>query len=106
MDAISFDPDRYDVITPSDLSQGDRVRLPMTVISGEAASWQLGTVTVDRVEWKADGVAFLWLAPESVKPNRDRFIMLCGQYLAAGLMRRKMTIEPRGTVYGPGGLAA
>ncbi|MFF9525421.1 hypothetical protein ACF1DV_26085 [Streptomyces achromogenes] len=89
MDAISFDPDRYDIVTPGDLRQGDRVRLPLTVTSGRAASWQIGTVGVDRVEWKADGVVFLWLSPDSIKPNRDHFIMLCGGYLAAGVMRAK-----------------
>ncbi|MFD5160991.1 hypothetical protein ACFWMJ_23430 [Streptomyces hawaiiensis] len=85
----TYDTVRFEQISLDEVKPGDVIRIPEVVIDGEAASWKMRGYTVDRVEWKAPGVAFIHRASETLKPGDMAFMMVCGERLTAGVLRVK-----------------
>jgi hypothetical protein len=87
----TVDTDRYERVSLDDLKKGDLIILPNVMIGGNVASWGGRSYTVDRIEHRAPGVVFIWRQADDLPPKStmDRFMMVCGDRVPAGVLRVK-----------------
>lgn len=90
------DAEKYQRATVQELEQGDRIAFPVAIgDDGEPGGFNITSWTeVDHVEQKSDGVWFIWRT--DALPGHDRFVMMCGKSLEAGVLRLRRTAEPVG----------
>lgn len=84
-----FENPRFEQVALLDLKPGDVVHLPAAFWDGQPVWWHLEPLRITGAEQKSPGVWFLHLDLQSIKPGHMPFTMLCGQYLAAGVLRQR-----------------
>jgi hypothetical protein len=89
----NFDMERYERVSLTELKSGDIIRIPSVLNDGEVLAWSYRGYTVSHVEERAPGVFFVWRDRSAFPPKTtyDTFMMLCGQYGSAGVLRLKRT---------------
>jgi hypothetical protein len=88
----SYNTSVFERVTFGEVQPGDRVFLPSAMWEGEPVGWNtVKGYNVERVEERAPSVVFIWRAAEDFPPKTtyDRFIMVCGDRVAAGVLRVK-----------------
>lgn len=84
----------FERVPLAEVRAGEIVHLASGFWNGELLGWKIRGYKVDGAEDKGSGVWFLQLAEESRTPGGMNFIMLCGNAVHAGVLRRRRSEEP------------